>query len=66
MGKALIALQDHYVEAEPKLIEQIRDTGIEVRNVDRTFFGDVTQEWEALWSDQKDVIDALRSEADAL
>lgn len=66
MGKALIALQDHYVEAEPKLIEQIRETGIEVRPVDRDFFGGVTQKWEDLWSEQKDVIDALRSEADAL
>lgn len=66
MGKALIALQDQYVEAEPKLIEQIRETGIEVRPVDRDFFGGVTQKWEDLWSEQKDVIDALRSEADAL
>lgn len=63
MSEALSDLMDHYADAEPKLIEKIRDTGIEVREVEPAFFGDVTGRWEDLWSGQKDVIDALRSEA---
>lgn len=63
MSAALSDLMDHYADAEPKFIAQIRDTGIEVRDVDPAFFGDVTERWENVWSDQKDVIDALRAEA---
>ena len=65
MRAALSELMDHYVEAEPQLIGQIEETGIEVRKVDPAFFGDVTARWEEVWADQKDVIDALRAEAAA-
>jgi tripartite ATP-independent transporter DctP family solute receptor len=64
MKQSLDDLMTHYVSAEPELIEQIRATGIEVRNVDPAFFGDVIARGDGVWVEQKDVIDALRSEAE--
>lgn len=63
MSEALDGLMDHYVEAEPRLVDEIRASGIEVRKLDASFFGDVTSRWEAIWAEQKDAIDALRAEA---
>lgn len=66
MLEALNDLNGHYSSVEPEMIEKIRATGIEVRDVDSSFFGDVTARWEEIWKDQKATIDALRSEAAAL
>lgn len=66
MRDALAGLMQHYATIEPDMIEKIRATGIEVRQVDASFFGDVTQRWEEIWKDQKTTIDALRKEAEAL
>ncbi len=66
MSEALNNLMDHYAKVEPSLIDKIKATGIEVRKIDQSFFPNVVREWEAVWSDQKPIIDALRSEASAL
>ena len=66
MSNALADLMVFYAEAEPDFIAQIRETGIEVRDVDRDFFPNVVEQWEDVWSEQKPVIDALRAEAENL
>ncbi|WP_425416956.1 TRAP transporter substrate-binding protein [Oricola indica] len=66
MKKALDQTMKFYAEAEPQMIKKIEATGIEVKQVDRTFFPSVVEKWEDMWSDQKSSIDALRSEAAAL
>lgn len=66
MKTALEDLMSHYAAAEPGFIEKIKATGIEVKQVDQSFFPGVVQEWEKVWADQKTVIEELRREASAL
>lgn len=66
MRESLAELRQQYAEAEPEMIEEIRATGIEVKPVGPEFFPGVVEKWEAMWSEQKPTIDALREEASQL
>jgi tripartite ATP-independent transporter DctP family solute receptor len=63
MSEQLAWVRQRYEEQEPKMIEKIRETGIEVKAVDQSFFPGVVEKWEEIWSEQKPLISQLREVA---
>ena len=63
MNKHLGNVVASYVEKEPAWINQIKGTGKTYIKVDSSFFGDVTDTWNAKWSEKSAALDGLRSVA---
>jgi tripartite ATP-independent transporter DctP family solute receptor len=49
-----------YVEAEAEYVTELRNAGVEVREVGREFFGAALEEWEATWQEKAPVLVSLR------
>ncbi|MEO1192401.1 MAG: TRAP transporter substrate-binding protein [Pseudomonadota bacterium] len=54
-----------YSAHDPKWLEELRGTGMEVVTADPAFFGDVLTEWTEIWEPKAPSIAALRAEAAA-
>ncbi len=63
MNKHLSDVVASYVEKEPAWIEQIKGTGKTFITVDQSFFGDVTEQWNAKWSEKSMALEGLRAVA---
>ena len=55
-----------YVEFEPKWLNDLKGTGMNVVDADADFFGDTIGKWNAIWEAKAPSIVALRAEAAAL
>ena len=55
-----------YIEFEPKWLNDLKGTGMNVSNAEPGFFGDTLQEWNAIWEPKAPSIAGLRAEAEAL
>ena len=63
MVKHLDSTIDSYVTGEAKFLEEVKKTGIDVKIVDRSFFGDKINAWNDIWSKKSSTLEALRAEA---
>lgn len=66
MEEALENLLNFVADGEPGSYEQMRATGIQMTEVGPEFFGDILERWEALWTDQAELIADLRAEVAAI
>ena len=55
-----------YIEFEPKWLNDLKGTGMNVSDAEPGFFGDTIPEWNAIWEPKAPSIAALRAEAEAL
>ncbi|MCR9139739.1 MAG: TRAP transporter substrate-binding protein [Alphaproteobacteria bacterium] len=55
-----------YVEFEPKWLNDLQGTGMNVTTAEPGFFGDTISEWNAIWEPKAPSIAPLRAEAKAL
>ena len=63
MGKHVDSTIDSYVAKEAGWLEQIAGTGKTYTKVDASFFGDVVDEWNTIWSEKAPSLADLRSVA---
>jgi TRAP-type transport system periplasmic protein len=66
MEEALDDILNEYGAAEKGWMDEIRATGIEVKDFGADKFSGIVEEWEEMWVEQKPLIDRLREEAAAL
>ncbi len=59
-------LYGQYIEFEPKWLDDLKGTGMNVASADQDFFGDTIDKWSAIWEPKAPSIAALRGEADQL
>jgi len=63
MAKHVDSTIDQYVAGEAKFLDEVKKTGVELRMVDQSFFGDKIDAWNDIWSKKSAALDALRAEA---
>lgn len=63
MAKHVDSTIDQYVAGEAKFLDEVKKTGVELRVVDQSFFGDKINAWNDIWSKKSAALDALRAEA---
>ncbi|MFP7674597.1 TRAP transporter substrate-binding protein [Marivita sp. S0852] len=64
MEQHLDSTIDTYVELEQGWLDQIEGTGKTYVKVDRDFFGDAVDQWNATWADKTATLDELRKVAE--
>lgn len=55
-----------YIEFEPKWLNDLKGTGMNISNAEPGFFGDTIPEWNAIWEPKAPSIAGLRAEAETL
>ncbi len=63
MAKHVDSTIDSYVAKEADWLQQIAGTGKTYTKVDASFFGDAIDQWNAIWSEKTNSLDALRATA---
>ncbi len=63
MAKHLDGTIDSYVAGESKFLAEVEKTGIDIKSVDQSFFGDKIKAWNDIWSKKSSALEALRAEA---
>lgn len=63
MAKHVDSTIDSYVEKEQGWLDDIAGTGKTYKKVDKSFFADATEKWNAIWSKKTTKLDELRQVA---
>ena len=63
MAKHVDGTIDAYIALEQPWLDDIRDTGKTYIEVDADFFGDAVAQWNAIWSEKTEALEALRAVA---
>jgi len=60
MQAELDAIIDFYEAGEERFAQKLRETNVDVKEVDRQFFGTVVEDWDALWQERAPALKVLR------
>ena len=63
MAKHVDSTIDQYVSGEAKFLEEVKKTGIEIKDVGPKFFGNRIDEWNKIWAPKAPSLQALIAEA---
>lgn len=66
MAKHLDTLKDSIVANEAKFLAQLKETKLDIRPIDATFFGDIPAKWDAEWSKKTPMVAEMRALAASL
>ncbi len=61
MQAELDAIIDFYEAGEERFAQKLRETNVDVTEVDRQFFGSVVDDWDALWQERAPALQVLRN-----